>query len=264
MGYQIVYDVNVFIKYFKNTDIKRMGKEDSIIKAKYNSYRKISKELGEKYLRYEFKQYSSKFRRFENRTVKLILSRFNFDIYVDVDQVPETFFDDINLHILKKTIDKFYSYVKDILPLRKVNIVLMDNNKSKVRAFEYGLASGYARLGTIYVSYLEYDKHLLYVHEYAHIVADSIPERVKHHLIDAFEQAVVLYFRKAKKKKVDISELNDKLISRICASFGLDPYAFKNEDEFFAEMIENWRSIPVNKHTYKLKKIVKDSIIHKL
>jgi len=66
--------------------------------------------------------------------------------------------------------------------------------------------------------------------------------------------------RKTRRKNLE-GRRNEKLRKQVAQKMGLpSDYAATNFDEWFAELISNWKNLPDNKISYKFKQILKKVI----
>ena len=163
------------------------------------------------------------------------------------------------------------SYLKGIVPIRKPKIVISDLTSEEEVAYRKNASvPAYYQSGVVYLD--EYQIHNVYkfVHEYAHYLADRVSSRTEPVLKKAYNDMLDSYYKEVNKKKMNLADkrthtdktANKKLKERmeIAKKLGLpSEYAFNNFDEFFAEIIANWKEFSKNPSpiTYRFKQAVK-------
>lgn len=159
---------------------------------------------------------------------------------------------------LSYSIKKFANLAKGVVPIKgKPKFIIEDTSKHFERARGYMLGNR-IHLDWDYVS----DPKTI-LHEYAHYLVSNISDSEMDVIRNEYKKLLDNYFRSVKKKMrgnlEDVTE-NELLHLRrkIAKRIGLpDPYGVTNPDEFLAVMIENWKDLPNNPQTYKLKTIIK-------
>lgn len=165
--------------------------------------------------------------------------------------------------ILNQSVNDFLNRIRDILPNRKPRIVIKDIAKvfpSNPYQEDGQTPPAYKSDNIIYIDPQYIDNVDYMIHEYAHYLADKVPNQSFPILQREYKAMLDNYFRSVKKKqRQDLSLPEDqKLREKIAKKLGLpSQYAFVNPDEFFAEIITNWKTIPNNAATYKFKQAVK-------
>lgn len=161
------------------------------------------------------------------------------------------------------------SYLKGIVPIRKPKIVISDLTSEEEIAYRKNdSVPAYYQSGVLYLD--EYQMHSVYkfVHEYAHYLTDRISSRTEPILQKAYDDMLDSYYKEINKKKMNLADkqthtaktANRKLKERqeIAKKLGFpSQYAFNNFHEFFAELIANWKTMPVNPITHRFKKAVR-------
>lgn len=164
------------------------------------------------------------------------------------------------------------SHIKDILPFRKPKIVIADLTGLNFSYNKQATTPAYYSKGIIYIDEFKLNDVDLFVHEYAHYLADRVSSQVKPILIKAYDDMLSEYYNKTKGNKIDLKDRrsdskkvsNAKLLERkkIAKHFGFpSQYGLNDFDEFFAEIITNWKKMPNNSVTYRFKKLAKQIII---
>lgn len=232
--------------------MKRLGVEPEKIEAFKQ------KKIGERE-----KELKAEFFRPKTDKNELVLSLFGIDVYKDSlvtkDILPGHYSHRTLTAIIKKLVTQF----KDILPIRKFTIIITDSeknpatlNKSKTGRKEAAPGSYYNR--AIYLDVNHVDNYEVLVHEYAHFVADRIPKQTEPMLQAEYKKMLDEYFAKTTKRKALEGLRNDKHRVAMAKKFGLPTdYAATNFDEWFAEIITYWKSIPTTKESYRFKSAVK-------
>ena len=171
------------------------------------------------------------------------------------------------MEALEKIVPIFLQHIKGILPLRRPKIIISEEiNNASYNPEER--APAYYRHGIIYLNPndIKEDAYDILIHEYAHFIADTIPKETYPILQKEYENMLDEYYRVMKRKKTyDLQDTEDgnyvKIRTSIAKKFGWpSQYTFNNPDEFFAEIIANWHTIPKNAMTYRFKTAVKDVI----
>lgn len=163
-------------------------------------------------------------------------------------------------------------YLKGLLPIRKPKIVVSDLSSFEDIAFRSDQSlSGFYRDGVIYID--EYSVHDTdtFVHEYSHFLADRVKSQTQTALRKAYNNMLDAYYNELNKKRIDLKDKRTdspktsakKLQEReaIAQKLGFpSEYGLNDFDEFFAELMVNWKSMPLNAITYRFKKSVKEII----
>ena len=167
---------------------------------------------------------------------------------------------------LEETVPEFLKKVYGILPLRRPKIVVTDIKDENIAYDPTDIVPAYYSRGVIYLDKDYTNRPDFLLHEYAHFVADSIPKQSYPILLKAYVEMLDEYYRRIKKKKTyrlqDTKKENYKLQREKIAKLMKWPsaYSVSNPDEFFAEIITNWKNMPNNVATYKFKNAVKQVI----
>lgn len=167
---------------------------------------------------------------------------------------------------LEETVPEFLKKVYGILPLRRPKIVVTDIKDENIAYDPADIVPAYYSRGVIYLDKDYTNRPDFLLHEYAHFVADSIPKQSYPILLKVYVEMLDEYYRRIKKKKTyrlqDTKKENYKLQREKIAKLMKWPsaYSVSNPDEFFAEIITNWKNMPNNVATYKFKNAVKQVI----
>ena len=198
----------------------------------------------------------------DNKEYTKILERFGIQVFVD-RTIDKSFVNPYNLRILKESLDHLVIDYKDILPNRKPRIIITDMNKNPEAKIESStgldsITKGFYYQRLIFIDFNRIKDKNLFVHEYAHYVADLIPSQTEKILQDEYKKMLDSYFqRNTRMKNLEgISKL--KVRNRVAKKLGLPtPYSTVNYDEFFAEVITHWKKLPNNPHVYRFKTAMK-------
>jgi hypothetical protein len=167
---------------------------------------------------------------------------------------------------LKVTVPEFLKKVYGILPLKRPKIVITDIKNENISYDPKDIVPAYYSRGVIYLDQHYTNRPDFLLHEYAHFIADLIPKQSYPILLKAYVDMLDEYHRRIKKKKTyrlqDSKREDYKLQREKIAKLMKWPsaYSVSNPDEFFAEIITNWKNVPNNVATYKFKNAVKQVI----
>lgn len=171
------------------------------------------------------------------------------------------------LRNIKLSVDMFLNDIKGILPLKKPTFIIKNLNKdSKLRNVyktgEKDIPPAYYLDRIIYLDFSYIDNHAYMTHEYAHYIADLIPKQTEPILQAEYSKMLDNYFKDGKKRKSLGGIHNKNIRAEVAKKMGLPTdYAATNFDEWFAEIITHWKSIPNNVATYRFKNALKKVII---
>lgn len=172
------------------------------------------------------------------------------------------------------TINNLLNDYGDITPRRGFEVIISnaDNNPKFVtmknigRNDEKGAAYYHDRRIFIDDEYVKNVKVLL--HEYAHFLAERIPSNTRDLIKKEYKKMLNSYFKEELGKNTRRNNLegiiNDGHREKMAMKMGLPPdlsYASTNFDEWFAVLVENWKNLPNNRHTYQLKGVLKKILI---
>lgn len=166
-------------------------------------------------------------------------------------------------------------YLKGILPQRKPRIEISDLSSVEDVAFKADQSlSGFYRDGIVHID--EYSIHdtETFVHEYAHFLADRVRSQTQATLKKAYDDMLNAYYNELNKKRVNLKDkqtdspkTSDKKFKEreaIAKKLGFpSQYGLNDFDEFFAELMVNWKNMPLNPVTYRFKQSVK-SVLNRL
>jgi hypothetical protein len=197
-----------------------------------------------------------------------------FDVYFDKDlpmvEDEAAFYK--ATQTLTRTINKALSkYIKGIVPIRKPKIVITDLSGEDAAYASGGSTPAYYENRLIFIDEYKINKPKLFIHEYAHYLADRVGTQTRPLLIKAYNDMLDDYYNKISKEKIDLQdrktdsnlEAKNKLRERrrIAKAVGFPgQYGLNNFDEFFAELITNWTTMRKNPVTYKFKQTIKNVI----
>lgn len=191
-----------------------------------------------------------------------ILDQEGVQVFLDRENVDQNYVPgSMNHRMVKFGVGMMLSSVRDILPNKKPRIVITDLSKNKHSKSIYKPktpAMGMQFDRTMFVDWRYIDRPNVFIHEYAHYVADLVSNQTEELLIKAYKDMLDLYFRAAKRKRVDSTQITDKMRNQISKKLGFPVYGLTNHHELFAVLIENWKNFPNNKLTYQFKSLVKN------
>lgn len=201
----------------------------------------------------------------------LLLEKYGIKVYVD-DSVTENFDKrSYNYRILNSVLNRFVTDIKDILPIRKPKIVITDSKINPLSQNIYKTGStdnppGFYHDRIIYIDQYSVDEYDVYTHEYAHFIVDRIPKQTEPILKKEYKEMLNSYFMDVHKVKTTRQSLegsrNEKYRIDMAKRLGLPTdYSTTNFDEWFAELITHWKSLPNNKNTYRFKTILKKILV---
>ena len=167
------------------------------------------------------------------------------------------------LRLLKMTIKYLVVDYRDVVPNRKPTIVVADMKKVKGSEKTSKVGEDYVPAGLygdriIYIDIKHVGDPELLVHEYAHFIADRIPQQSEPILKQEYKKMLESFLGKPTTREALEGSRNAKMRGRVAKKLGLPTeYAAVNFDEWFAEIIAHWKSMPNNKHTYRFKTVMK-------
>ena len=252
--------------YYLNTPYNKLENDnDRVIRRKYEGYLKTSEELADKYLKYEVNRIHSDIKRTATKKYKKIYEYQGVQVFLDEENVDDVDYvsGSYNYRMVQNSVLFMLMYVKDILPNKKPKVVITSLQKHPYTGKYYhedNPSAGMAGNKLMFIDQYYVDSPDVWVHEYAHWVADLIPTQTQDMLINAFKKFVDIYYKKSKlrnpmKRGKEISDVERQNISE---KLGFPRYGLSNHDEFFAVLIENWKKLPPTKLTYKFKSLVKN------
>jgi len=247
------------------------------IREDYLKFKKTFPQRAESWLNQLAKDHADTFQRAKTSEYEKILESQGIQIFVDKYVDPSFKEDAYKMHILPKMINKLVVKTRGIMPNRKPKIVITDKDKNpKFRNLYSADPPGIYFDRLIFINHNNIDDIDLWVHEFAHFVADLIPTQTNQLLEQAYKELLDIYWKRAKKKRrslqpsdprneVDVREA-EAWRKRISVNLGFPEYGLMNFDEFFAVIIEHWLSddtskrLPDNAATYRFKNLVKSTL----
>ena len=253
-------------KLFLLEFIKDIGYEDmtnpylKTIKKSYEYFKASLPPRAEPYLNNAVGDYVQMFKKPKFSEYEKIHEQDGVQVFLDRENVDQNFSPGSYQHrMVKFGVSEMLKYIKDILPNKKPRIIITDlmKNKHTATIIEKLPAMGLELNKNMYIDWRHLDQPSLYVHEYAHYVADLVNKQTEELLIKAYKDMIDMYFRLSKRKRVDPAQITDKMRTQISKKLGFPVYGLTNHHELFAVLIENWKEFPNNKLTYQFKSLVK-------
>lgn len=193
----------------------------------------------------------------------LLFNKFGIKVYADryvtEDITPKSY----RYRMIENIVTKLVRDFKDVLPNRKPKIVVTDMSENPVARDVSKTGYSYSPAGLyldrlIYVDQNFVDDYDLLVHEYAHYIADRIPKQTEPMLKAEYKKMLDQYFEKVTRRKALEGRRNEKHRIAMAQRLGLPTdYAATNFDEWFAELITHWKSLPNTPETYRFKTALK-------
>lgn len=237
---------NVYLKRIKNT---------------YEYFMNSLPPRAEPYLNNAVDNYVQLFKKPKYGEYQKILDHDGVQVFLDSENVKENFAPGSYHHrMIKFGVSEMLRYIKDILPNKKPRIIITDlrhNKHTKTIVDRTPTAAGLETNKSIFLDWRHTDEPSIFVHEYAHYVADLVNNQTEELLIKAYKDMIDMYFRLTKRKRVDPDQITDKMRAQISKKLGFPVYGLTNHHELFAVLIENWKKFPNNKLTYQFKQLVK-------
>jgi hypothetical protein len=172
---------------------------------------------------------------------------------------------------LVKSMQYMITNIRGLLPNKKPRIVITDGTVNPLFKDAIGGGSEAAAISSdriIYIDQTCVNLKTVFVHEFAHMVADLIPKQTEAMLERAYNEVLDIYWRgvKVKRRNVQSDDLTDDYKTSkayrwrkvMSSKLGFPEYGLTNPDEFFASIIEHWNKLPNNRATYKYKTLVKN------
>lgn len=249
------------IKYSSIQDLEALGDQYKDIKIKYERLKQILPPRAEEFLDNEFGDFLSRIKRPTTKKYKKIFEYLGVQVFVDTENLPEFDYSEksLNYKKIKNSVVFMVNYIRDILPNRKPKIVITKSPKLKPNSSDEEF-SGLEVSKLIFIDSNYINSPAVFIHEYAHFVADLIPSQSMELLKRAYQEVLDIYARSGKRKKIDADDVREIDRKKISKKLGFPEYGLKDYHEFFAVLIENWKSLPNNKATYKFKSLVKNVI----
>lgn len=168
-----------------------------------------------------------------------------------------------NRHLMT-SVKMFLNDIKGLVPNRKPKFVVKNLQRDERLKGEDGLyPPAIYEDRVIYLDLDSIDNHEYLTHEYAHYLADLIPNQTEQLLQKEYSNMIDNYFREIKKRKRLDLEGNKNATYRknIAKKLGFPTdYAFTNFSEFFAEILRFWKKLPNNTATYRFKQAIKSTL----
>jgi len=168
-----------------------------------------------------------------------------------------------NYRMLNFSLRHLVKDYKDILPNRKPKIIVTDMKKNPLAKGvdvqgNSSIPAGLYRDRLIYLDHYQLDNPDLLIHEYAHFLADRIPAQYEPLIRKEYNKMLRSYFERRTSRKNLEGAKNEQHRAAMAKKLGLPTeYSTVNFDEFFAELIMSWKSLPNNTHAYRLKTMLK-------
>ena len=257
---QRVEDWKLYIKQSED-----LSGEELKIQQNYFQLKKTLPPRAETYLNREAEKYLSGIKRPPVRGYKKIYENQGVQVFLDDQNMPAGSHMSVEYmgKILRNIIPNFLNYIREILPNRKPKFIITDLTKNlhTKRDAEMEPIAGLEFQRTIFIDWRYADELSIYIHEYAHWLADRVPRQSETMLKHAFDEMLNMYFRATKKKRLQPEEITDQMRNHIAKKLGFpDVYGLTNPDELFSVIIEYWKELPNNKVSYKFKSLVKQVI----
>ena len=263
------YDYNdpMFFERMKDFII---GGDESDLDARQGKIRKYYQYLidnnqiqkAEKFLIDQIKLLISEYKRVSFKKYKKIYELWGVQVFlVEKNTVGDFSPNSKNIKDLRHSLLVMLVYVRDIIPNRKPKILITDIYKHP-KTRESAIKSEFKPAGfyydkIIYINESEVNNPSVFVHELAHWIVELIPRQTRVLLNKAFDDMLDFYYRLIKKRRVPTEEITDNMRRHMAKRLGFDEYGLTDKDEFFAVLIESWKTLPNNKITYKFKSTVK-------
>ena len=232
--------------------MKKLGVEPERIETfKQAQIAERENEIKGKYFKTKINSPELLFQKFGIRVYK--------DGYVTEDITPNSYRYRMINYLIKKLVTEF----KDVLPNRKPRIIITDISKNPAVANSSITGYGDSPPGVyydklIYIDQNHVDDYSLLTHEYAHYVSDRIPKQSEPMLKAEYKKMLDEYFEKTTRRKSLEGNRNKKHRIAMANKLGLpSDYSAVNFDEWFAEIITNWKEMPNTKESYRFKAAIK-------
>lgn len=175
------------------------------------------------------------------------------------------------LRVLKMSIKNLVVDYRDVIPNRKPTLVVADMKKVKGNEKISKVGEEYVPAGLYHdrIIYLDInyindpklslkDYNQLLIHEYAHFIADRIPRQTEPILKAEYKKMLEGFIGKPTTREALKGDRNAKMRAEVADKLGLpSEYAAADFDEWFAEIIAHWKTMPKNKNAYRFKVIMK-------
>jgi len=167
----------------------------------------------------------------------------------------------LNNRMLKRSVQLMYMETKDLMPNRYPKFIITDRQQHK-QFQKVGPSKGISFDKLIYIDQYYVDDYKVWIHELAHYMTERTPQQSRDALDRAYKELLDIYWKSAKKKRVNLDSLSeqdaDRMRAKMAKKMNFPEYGFTDPDEFFAVLIENWKNLPNNRATYKYKTLVKN------
>lgn len=198
---------------------------------------------------------------------EVLFEKFGIKVYKDnfttEDFSPKSY----RYRMLSFIITKLVRDFKDVLPNRKPRIIITSTKKNPLSFGASVTGKEESTFGMYYdkLIYLDensVDDYDVLVHEYAHYIAGRIPKQTVPMLKAEYKKMLDEYFKRTTKRKSLEGTRNEKHRVLMAQQLGLPSnYSAANFDEWFAEIITYWKSLPNTKEGYRFKTAVKKVLI---
>lgn len=256
-------------EYILNGDLSN-DPVHSKVRDQYLQFKKTFPDRADAWLNQQAKLYEDSHKREKTSGYRKIFEYQGIQVFMD-QYVNANFPNDPkNMKTLSDSIRKMINDTRDVIPNRKPKFVITDgfkNPKFNTKYVKNPAAIYVDRL--IFIDQNQINKPNVFTHEFAHFVADLIPTQTEPLLEKAYKELLDMYWKRAKVKKRNLmGDTKDEFKNAeaekwrqiISKKLGFPQYGLHNFDEFFAVLIENWKTLPNNTATYKFKSLVKGVI----
>lgn len=240
--------------------------------AKIDNMEKLNvpPELIDRFKQGKYKEHENKLKNDYLRTKvqgNLLFDLYGIKVYTD-EYVDQDFSkNSLNWRMIRHLVLNLVKNYKDVIPNRKPKIVITNTDKhprlKNVNIIGGKTApSGAYHDRIIYIDQFSVDDHSIFIHEYAHFLSDRFPKQIEPMLRGEYKKMLDEFFEKNTKRQKLEGARNAKYRKAMAQKMGLpSDYAASNFDEWFAELIANWKNMPNNVTTYRFKSILKKIII---
>lgn len=240
--------------------------------AKIDNMEKLSvpPELINRFKQGKYEEYENQLKRDYLRTKvegKLLFNLYGVKVYVDQYIDQDFSKHSLNWRMIKHGISYLIRQYKDILPNRKPTVVITNTKKHPLLKHANITGSktsppGAYRDRIIYIDQFSVDDYGILIHEYAHFLSDRLPKQIEPLLQNEYSKMLDAFFEKKTKRKNLEGRRNANMRKMVAQKMGLpSDYAASNFNEWFAELIANWKNMPNDVASYRFKSILKKIII---
>ncbi len=263
IDYNSPHFIDAWAEYIRENPIEHIeGVTLQEIKKNYESLRQTLPPRAETYLRQAIIEYITVLQRPKTKGLEKVYEIGGIQVFIDSDNISGDYSPtSYNMRMIKFGVNQMLNYIRDILPNRKSNIIITDLKMNKHTRDQMAVVPNSKAMQTnktIFLDWSSIDEPKYYIHEYAHQLADLIPKQSEELLINAYKELLNMYFRASKRKKLDSSEITDKMREQMARRLNFPVYGLTNHHELFAVIIEYWKKFPNNALTYKFKTLVKN------